>query len=472
MLFILSVLLTLSAPIHAQQVDGAAVGDLRLERNGDYLRVDMNIDLSDLRVDENRAVLLTPRILKGNDSIDLASVGVYGRRRYFYYLRNGELPATGENEMTFRAAERPEQVHYETMFPYAPWMNGSSLVLYRADYGCCKALLDEQRAVLGRYAEPIPFVPHWVYVRPEAERVKSRSLSGSAFIDFPVDKTVIYPEYRRNTVELGKIEASIDSVRSDADVTITSVWLKGYASPESPYAHNTELAIGRTASLKNYIQQLYHFAEGTIATDYEPEDWAGLRRYVERSNLSHRTEILDLIDSDYAPDDKEARIKRAYPEEYRFLLQHCYPALRHTDYKIDYTIRTFSDPDEIRRMVKTHPQKLSLDEFYIAAQVCEPGSDEFNAIFETAVRMYPHDAVANLNAANTAMQRGDLKGAESYLAKAGDTPQVLYARGLLAALRDDNAQARQLFDRARLEGVAEAEEALEQLARIEETNIR
>ena len=124
MLFILSVLLTLSAPIHAQQVDGAAVGDLRLERNGDYLRVDMNIDLSDLRVDENRAVLLTPRILKGNDSIDLASVGVYGRRRYFYYLRNGELPATGENEMTFRAAERPEQVHYETMFPYAQWMNG------------------------------------------------------------------------------------------------------------------------------------------------------------------------------------------------------------------------------------------------------------------------------------------------------------------------------------------------------------
>ena len=123
-------------------------------------------------------------------------------------------------------------------------------------------------------------------------------------------------------------------------------------------------------------------------------------------------------------------------------------------------------------MVKTHPQKLSLDEFYIAAQVCEPGSDEFNAIFETAVRMYPHDAVANLNAANTAMERGDLKGAESYLAKAGDTPQVLYARGLLAALRDDNAQARQLFDRARQEGVAEAEEALEQLARIEETNIR
>lgn len=468
-LLIASALLTLSAPTRAQQVDGAAIGDLRIVRNGDYLTVDMNVDLSDLRVEDNRAVLLTPRILRGNDSLDLASIGVYGRRRYFYYLRNGELPATGEGEMTYRAAERPENIRYEAIFPYAQWMNGSSLVLYRADYGCCKALLDEQRAVLGRYAEPEPFIPRWVYVRPEAERVKSRSLSGSAFIDFPVNKTVIYPDYRRNTVELGKIEASIDSVRNDADVTITSVWLKGYASPESPYSHNTQLAIGRTAALKGYIQQLYHFDEHTISTDYEPEDWAGLRRYVERSNLDHRTEILALIDSDYDPDDKEARIKRAYPDEYKFLLQHCYPALRHTDYKIDYTIRTFSDPDEIRRMVKTHPQKLSLDEFYIAAQVCEPGSDEFDYIFETAVRMYPDDAIANLNAANTAMQRGDRKNAEAYLAKAGDSPQALYARAICAVLREDYPQARALFEQALAGGVAEAEEALEQLTRTEET---
>lgn len=135
-----------------------------------------------------------------------------------------------------------------------------------------------------------------------------------------------------------------------------------------PYSHNRDLAIGRTEALKNHIQQLYRFAEGVISTDYEPEDWAGLRRYVEASNLTHREEILALIASDMEPDAKEAKIRRTYPEEYRFLLQNCYPALRHTDYRIDYTIRSFSDVEEIRRLIRTQPQKLNLNEFFLAAR--------------------------------------------------------------------------------------------------------
>ena len=72
----------------------------------------------------------------------------------------------------------------------------------------------------------------------------------------------------------------------------------------------------------------------------------------------HRSEILGMIDSRLDPDAKEAKIKRTYPEEYRFLLQNCYPALRHTDYRIDYTIRSFSDVEEIKRIMQTQPQKL------------------------------------------------------------------------------------------------------------------
>lgn len=342
-------------------------------------------------------------------------------------------------------------------------MNGATLRLSRRDYGCCNTMLAAQQGLLGHFEEPVPYTPRPVYVRPTAEAVKSRSLSGSAFIDFPVNKTVIYHDYRRNTAELGRIEATIDSVRNDRDVTITSVWLKGYASPESPWTHNRMLAIGRTEALKKHIGQLYRFDEGVIETDYEPEDWAGLRSYVERSNLTHRAEILALIDSSLEPDAKEAKIKRSYPEEYDFLLKNCYPALRHTDYRITYTIRTFSDAQEIRHIMLTQPQKLSLNEFYLAAQACSPGSDEFNEIFETAVRMYPEDTAANLNAANTAMQKGDLKNAEHYLRKAGESPEALYARGAYAMLTEEYETAAGYLQEAEKAGIREAGEALEQL---------
>lgn len=444
-------------------VDGVAVSGLQMERNGAYMVVDMQMDIQGLEVDGNRAVLLTPRLINGTDTLDLPAIGIYGRRRYYFYVRNGESMLSGKEETSYKASEKPDCIPYHRILPYAGWMDGAKLSLHRSDWGCCNTLLAEQDGLLGQHVEA--FFPQLVYVRPKADSVKSRSLEGSAFIDFPVDKTVIYPDYRRNTAELGKIQATIDSVRSDRDVTITSVWLKGYASPESPYAHNKELAIGRTDALKKYIQQLYRFEEGVIVTDYEPEDWSGLRRYVEQSNIDHRAEILGLIDSDLEPDAKEAEIKRAYPQEYRFLLVNCYPALRHTDYRIAYTIRTYTDVEEIKRLVRERPQKLSLDEFYLAAQEYRPGTDDFSDVFETAVRMYPDDEAANLNAANAAMRRGDLAGAERYLDRAGDSPEAVYARGALAIRKKDYDTARRYLAEAKALGLEQAGITLEQLNR-------
>ena len=71
-------------------VNGVSVENLRIEHNGRYISIDMLWNLSKLDVDNNRAVLLTPRLVNGNDSVDLQSVGIYGGQRYHFYVRNGE----------------------------------------------------------------------------------------------------------------------------------------------------------------------------------------------------------------------------------------------------------------------------------------------------------------------------------------------------------------------------------------------
>ena len=466
-IFILATLLGMTGMTEAVAQDtkdilpGVSVENFNMNRNGKYLTVTMDIDLSELDVNSNRAVLLTPRLVNGTDSLDLPSVGIYGHRRYYYYIRNGISTISGETEKSYKASNKPEQLEYDNHIPYENWMDGATLKFHRSDWGCCQEILAEYEGLLGRHREA--FFPELVFVQPKAEVMKSRSLSGSAYIDFPVDQTVIYPDYRRNTVELGKIQATIDSVRNDKDITITSVWLKGFASPESPYKHNTDLAIGRTAALKKHIGQLYHFADNIIQTDYEPEDWAGLRRYVEQSNIDHRTEILAMIDSDMEPDAKEAKIKRTYPQEYRFMLQNFYPALRHTDYRIDYNIRTFSEADEIRRIMAEQPQKLSLNEFYLVAGKYEPGTDEFTEVFNTAVRMFPNDEIANLNAANAAIRRDDFVTARRYLAKAGDSAEAVYARGALAVREGDIDTARMYLSKAKEMGLEKAALTLKEL---------
>lgn len=300
--------------------------------------------------------------------------------------------------------------------------------------------------------------------RGEGHRSGGGDLEGAAYIDFIVDKTNIEPNYRRNPQELLKIQSSIDTVLNDKDVTITGVWLKGFASPESPYSHNTDLAIGRTAALKKYLNQLYNFKGDIISTDYEPEDWEGLRRFVERSNIDHKSEILALIDSDMEPDPKEALIKKRYPEEYRFMLQTYYPALRHTEYRVTYEINRTDDINKIRETMRTKPSRLTLREFLLLGNACQPGSDEFNEVFETAVRMYPDNETANINAANAALQRGDYTTAEQYLSRAGNSPEAIYARGSLAFIQGDYDRAEQLMQDA--SSIPASRATLDEIARI------
>lgn len=179
-----------------------------------------------------------------------------------------------------------------------------------------------------------------------------------------------------------------------------------------------------------------------ISTDFEPENWVGLREYLVTSDLKNKDAIINLIDQDIEPDRKEWLIKSKYVNDYNFLLKNCYPYLRRTNYRIEYEIHSFSDVEHIKELVKTRPQKLNLEEFYMAAENLEPESPDFQEVFDVAVRMYPEDKIANLNAANVAMQRRDFRSAENFISRAGDGAEAVYARGVCSALQGDYAKAK------------------------------
>lgn len=443
------------------------VSNGELTRDADAMTASLQLDVASLGLTRNQAAVFVPMIVNGADTLRLPSVGVYGRNIWYTSRRNDRMPLGEIEGSLLRYSHSMSAVKYSQRVEYKPWMNGAVLAVERTDYGCaaCRHSVNLIEP-LAEYRK-IDYVPTFIYQEAIAEEVKTRELSGRAYIDFPVNKTEIYPDYRNNAVELRKITATIDSVKNDKDVTVTSISIKGFASPEGAYANNARLAQGRTEALKNYVQRLYLFQPGFIKTSFEPEDWAGLREYVANSTLPNKYELLTVIDDPtLEPDTKDWRLKLRFPEDYAYLLATVYPGLRHSDYRIEYNIRSFSDPVEIRELLRTEPGKLSLNEIYIAAQGLEPGSDEYNEIFETAVRLFPNEPVANLNAANAAMQRGDLVGASRYLERAGSTPQAMYARGVLAALNGDFETAlRQVqnaldaglsYDRAILDHLREA----------------
>ena len=444
---------------------GFQLKDVAVERTENNLYINGTVPVE--RVGgSNREVWVTPVIRNGNDSIELGTTVVAGRNRYYQALRH-DL-AKSEGVALVRDSRELQSLPVRAQLPFEKWMSTAEMHVRYDVKGCCSDSLDRRIVPLGQLdLEPKRFVPSFNWLEPAAE-VKMRELKGQAFIDFPVNKTEIYPDYRGNQRELAKIRATIDSVINDRDVEITALSIKGFASPEGSWRNNERLAKGRTAALKSYVEQLYHFSPGFITASYEPEDWEGLVKWLQGNDIDHRDAILAIAtDNSLAPDARDARIKRRFPAQYARLLADVYPALRHSDYRIEYRIRPFTDPAQIVEIARTRPQNLSLQEFFLAARSLEPGSEAYNELFETAVRMYPHSEVANLNAANAAMMRGDLAGARRYLDKAGDGPEAVYARGVWEALGGNYDAARSSFERAARLKVADAPAALEQLKELE-----
>lgn len=420
-------------------------------RNGNLVKVNMQLDLAGLDMNRNRTLLLQPALINSGDTLRLEPIGIYGTTRYRQQLRIGG-PLTGEGERMYRSGSRQlsDNLEYSTIVPYSPSFEGGELVILGSIHGCCNKVLD--RGTLGPLATlvtptPEPFSigePMWMLpdVNALAKRErgkKNRELTGRAFIDFPVNKTVIYPDYRSNPAELAKIRETLEKVFTDPDVTVRLISIKGYASPEGSYTNNTRLAKGRTEALRDYVRDIYKLPEAIFSTSYEPEDWAGLRAAVDTlANLSDRTALLEVIDSDISPDEKDAALKRRFPSDYAYLLTNIYPSLRHSDYLIEYLVRDFEEAAIIEAVMNNDATKLSPEEFYIAAASHEPGSPEFLAIYAIELRYYPDDRIANYNMALSALEKGDIEAAESRLEKVGDCPETQWLRSKIAELREYN----------------------------------
>lgn len=441
----------------------AKITNIDAARTDNNLFVTMDIDMSEVKLTSNQELVVTPVVYSKTDSLCLQELIFAGRNRYYNNIRNGN----DNYPYLFRAGDKAK-TNYQVTVPYRTWMNNSDIKFNYAVRSCCGENIANPapRNIAELNMEPEVFAAEYAYIPPKVEVDKYRDEKGEAFVDFIVNKTDINPTYRNNTVELGKIIGTIDKVRNDKDVTITGINIHGYASPEGPYNNNIRLAKGRTEALKQYVLKLYNFDDKLISTDYTPEDWEGLRKYVENSTITNRQGILDIINSNLEPDAKNTRIQTTYPNEYAFLLKNEYPALRHSDYVVTYKVRAYYDPKEILQVMRTQPQKLSLAELFAAAQTLQPGSDEYNEVFEVAVRMFPDDPTANLNAANSAMGAGNLKAAERYLEKAGHNEQAEYARGVLSAQRGNYENALSHFKNAPSIPLAKA--AIESINRIKD----
>ncbi|MDD3038942.1 DUF3868 domain-containing protein [Bacteroides sp.] len=434
------------------------------------LTVSMDIILQpNLKMSSNNVTTLTPFIEANGQTKQLPSIVIYGRKRQLINQRNHQTPESAYTVVR-RKGKTEQKVNYLIQIPYEGWMRKANMKLNVDVCGCCDMIEENSGEKIAQLnIAPLKLQPVVAYITPQEEAVKHRAVEGRAFLDFPVNKYIIYPDYRRNSDELAKVRATIDTVRNDNNIKLTGISIHGYASPEGSYTHNTYLAKNRTQALVDYVTSYYNFDLKLITSDFTPEDWEGFRKFVIASTIDKKDEILSLMDDvNMDADVKEHSIaKLVGPQAYQYLLQECYPALRHSDYVVSYTVRGF-DLEESKEIINKHPQQLSLKELYLIAQSYQTGSEEFNHAFQVAAIMFPNDPTANLNAAAVEIQKGgDLAIAKKHLAKADQkAAETLNNLGIVSMMEDDFKAAENYFNAAKAAGLTEQANAnLKELAK-------
>ena len=439
------------------------------------MHVSIDIDPSQYKVGRERELILVPVLVSDNraDSLEMKEIIIAGRNRWLQYQRADMLDNPGSN--IFRAGKKGH-AKVEEDVRFEPWMADSHLELRVMSANCCDSpsLLagtspSGNVGIVDIALERPQLVADYIYASPVDAGPVVKNIEGSAFVTFSINNTVLKENYMKNRPELNKIIRSIEFVRKDPDAKITSVHIKGFASPEGPYENNVRLAQGRTESLRRYVRDLYSFSDSTVTSSYEAENWTGLRSYVADSlniNLTNRAAILEIIDGPSGYDEKNDAIMRRFPTDYDVLLKEVYPWLRRSDYKVTYEIKEYTTLDEIRKVFAEDPSRLRNVDFYTLASAYPVGSREYCEVYDAAMEVYPNDPELNLNAAYIELDRGNLAKAQTYLYNAGETPQANYGLGILAARRGNYAEALNRFSMAKAGGVKEAADAIKRVEAI------
>lgn len=333
----------------------------RLQRQDSCMALDMNIDLSEVRLIPDCTIYLYPWLRNGADSLLLPPVMLngpqsdlmYRRRKSLGYVK-GMLPHIAIREGEHRL---PRVSYRKTDIPYRQWMDSAAVVLRDENCNCDSRLIPfsmqveritplvvlrtDTLIIHDTVKVECPVVVAAPVVVEKKKEVVVEHAGYRANIYFPVSGMKILPEHDLNREAWHTFVSEIDSLRSNDKNTVLGITVTGYSSPEGKYGANDIIAKRRALALKKYLETVYDPALVEIRTEWVAEDWDRLADMVRASAMIDKAEVLDIIDNVDIFKGREERLKYlAGGNPWKYMLREFFPQLRCASCRIGYLKRT------------------------------------------------------------------------------------------------------------------------------------
>lgn len=453
----------------------------KISVHDDSVHIVLSIDLNSVKPGSLTALTFTPILTDKTHQLPLPPVVISGAKRNRYDQREQALSGkAAPAPYRILRENSPKQVEYTVSIPYASWMAHASLLLQQEIKDCCDLRLLgtdtlTSNLVLSNISSPsLPApsatthqtrkpgrttvvlsgemlascIPMVSFLTPLPEKDgKQRSGKATLYIDYPLNKFEILPDFRNNRKELAKMDSILTPVLESGYTKIEQINICGYASPDGPYKHNEELSSNRSQYFTHYIRNTYRLPQRLFNVSSVAEDWDGLVVLLEQADPPYKQEVLQTIRQKGIFEGREKQLMELSGNVYKKLCRDLFPLLRRLEVAVDYHVARVETKDAAT-LIYSHPELLSLEEMYEVARYYRPGTVQYREVYEIAAFHFPLDVVANVNAASAVMLGGDLKAAWNYLSKVENDPRAWNNMGVLTLLEGDPEGAAVWFRKA------------------------
>jgi len=288
---------------------------------------------------------------------------------------------------------------------------------------------------------------------------RSNEKTIEAKINFERGKSAIRPNEMKDKDVIEMVNW-VKKNLSNPKITINSIEIKGYASPDGEEAKNDGLSMERAEAGKKAIMEVFKKAKITVLSDPSKystakfgEDFEGFAAQlaVTKSITESDKELFKRIinmNSDPAAREREmVNLGKSYVA----LEKDVFPAIRRSSIIVNYTEQGLTD-DELKSAAASNPSSLTVEELLFTAEKLLTNVNDKVSLYASGVQTYSNDERVHNNQGVAFYLNGKMNEASASFQKAASIKSNDVTNNNLAAIamsKGNRAEARKLMTQAK-----------------------
>lgn len=411
-----------------------------LEMHGDSVRVKIDVTFPEKGINKKASAEITPMI----GSTALKSV-----------LVQGEKVTGNGNVIQYKPGGK---VSYSDIVAYKPEFEQTQLKATGtfSKGGKVKGSIPEKKIADGTIVTPFLVNKDFKVILEKDAFNRVTEKGFTAQINFDKSKYIVKPAELKEK-DIADFKTWLAAAQSNPKISIKSISIVGYASPEGEVGSNDSLSHHRSNAAKSAVMGIAKAAKNDKAQTEiyslagRGEDFDGFKKELINSSMNNDEKqlIIRVLEMQKDPVTRETEM-RNMGKTFTYLEQNIFTKLRRSEIQVTYDKTGYSD-EELKALSVSHPDSLTLEELLFTATLTNDLNEKLR-LYQVAEKNFSTDYRTSNNVGAILYMQNKLPEAKAKFEKANGIQENPISKNNLAAIAGvtgDRTGAKKLLEQAK-----------------------